>query len=161
MANTESMSGARKAEIGAGIAAGVAAAALGAYFLYGSKDAKKNRAKVKGWMLKARGEVLEQLENHGAGYRIFLRCCCKKRTSELPRVEKCERGGTRSARERSSAALEDAEADVQGGKIDRPSEGRTHPLFEGRQRAQARPAPVVFEAINKKPALGERVFCRG
>jgi hypothetical protein len=62
MANTESMSGARKAEIGAGIAAGVAAAALGAYFLYGSKDAKKNRAKVKGWMLKARGEVLEQLE---------------------------------------------------------------------------------------------------
>lgn len=42
--------------------AGLTAAAVGAYYLYGSKDASKNRAKVKGWMLKAKGEVLEQLE---------------------------------------------------------------------------------------------------
>lgn len=40
----------------------VAAAAAGAYFLYGSKDASKNRKTVKGWMLKARGEVLEKIE---------------------------------------------------------------------------------------------------
>lgn len=46
----------------AGIA-GITAAAVGAYYLYGSKDAEKNRAKVKGWMLKAKGEVLEELEN--------------------------------------------------------------------------------------------------
>ena len=39
-----------------------AASAIGSYFLYGSKDAEKNRKKVKGWMLKAKGEVLEQLE---------------------------------------------------------------------------------------------------
>ncbi len=52
----------RKVELGAGLAAGMVAAALGAYLLYGSKDAKKNRAKVKGWMLKARGEILERLE---------------------------------------------------------------------------------------------------
>lgn len=39
-----------------------AAAAAGAYFLYGSKNAKANRQKVKGWMLKAKGEVLEALE---------------------------------------------------------------------------------------------------
>ncbi len=45
----------------AGIA-GLTAAAVGAYYLYGSKDAAKNRAIVKGWMLKAKGEVLEQLE---------------------------------------------------------------------------------------------------
>jgi hypothetical protein len=45
----------------AGIA-GVTAAAIGAYYLYGHKDAEKNRAKVKGWMLKAKGEVLEELE---------------------------------------------------------------------------------------------------
>ena len=38
------------------------AAALGAYFLYGSKDAKKNRKQVRGWMLKAKGEVLEKVE---------------------------------------------------------------------------------------------------
>ncbi|OGZ68781.1 MAG: hypothetical protein A3D44_02180 [Candidatus Staskawiczbacteria bacterium RIFCSPHIGHO2_02_FULL_42_22] len=48
--------------IGAGIAAAVAAAA-GVYFLYGSKNAAKNRKMVKGWMLKAKGEVLEKLEN--------------------------------------------------------------------------------------------------
>lgn len=45
----------------AGIA-GLTAAAVGAYYLYGHKDALKNRAKVKGWMLKAKGEVLEELE---------------------------------------------------------------------------------------------------
>lgn len=48
--------------VGAGIVA-LAAAAAGTYFMYGSKDAKKNRKKVKSWTLKARGEILEQLEN--------------------------------------------------------------------------------------------------
>ncbi len=49
------------AALGAGVAAAVAAAALGAYFLYG-KDGQKNRRKVKGWMLKAKGEILERVE---------------------------------------------------------------------------------------------------
>ena len=48
------------AKVGFGVAT-IAAIAAGAYFLYG-KDAKKNRAKVKGWMLKAKGEILESLE---------------------------------------------------------------------------------------------------
>lgn len=39
-----------------------AAAAAGVYFLYGSKDATKNRKTVKGWALKAKGEVLEKME---------------------------------------------------------------------------------------------------
>ncbi|HEY0908152.1 MAG TPA: hypothetical protein VGE35_02270 [Candidatus Paceibacterota bacterium] len=43
--------------------AGLTAAAVGAYYLYGHKNAEKNRSKVKSWMLKAKGEVLEQLEN--------------------------------------------------------------------------------------------------
>jgi DNA-directed RNA polymerase subunit F len=47
--------------VGAGIAAAVAAVA-GAYFLYGAKDAAKNRKKVKAWSLKAKGEILEKLE---------------------------------------------------------------------------------------------------
>lgn len=47
--------------IGAGLAA-LAAAAAGAYFLYGSKDAKKNRRKVKSWMLKMKAEVMDKIE---------------------------------------------------------------------------------------------------
>lgn len=39
-----------------------AAAAAGVYFLYGSKDAKKNRKAIKGWALKAKGEVIEKIE---------------------------------------------------------------------------------------------------
>ena len=42
--------------------AGAVAAAAGAYFLYGSKDAKKNRKVVKSWVLKAKAEVVEKLE---------------------------------------------------------------------------------------------------
>jgi len=42
-----------------GIAA--VAAVAGAYFLYG-KDAEKRRKQVKGWMLKAKGEMLEKME---------------------------------------------------------------------------------------------------
>lgn len=44
-----------------GAAAGVAAIAAGTYFLYG-KNGEKNRAKVKGWALKAKGEMLEGIE---------------------------------------------------------------------------------------------------
>lgn len=47
--------------MGAGIVAVAAAAIAGGYFLYG-KDGAKNRKKIKGWMLKAKGEVLEQME---------------------------------------------------------------------------------------------------
>jgi predicted DNA-binding protein len=42
---------------------GIAAVIAGTYFLYGSKDSVKNRKKVKAWMFKAKGEILEQLEN--------------------------------------------------------------------------------------------------
>lgn len=38
------------------------ALALGAYLLYGSKNAKQNRKTAKSWMLKAKAEVLEQAE---------------------------------------------------------------------------------------------------
>ncbi len=38
------------------------AAAAGVYMLYGSKDASKNRKAIKGWTLKAKGEILEKLE---------------------------------------------------------------------------------------------------
>lgn len=52
--------GVDKGVVGAGIAALAALAAAG-YFLYG-KDGAKNRKKIKGWMLKAKGEVLEGVE---------------------------------------------------------------------------------------------------
>lgn len=47
--------------LGVGITAAVAAAA-GGYFLYGSKNAAKNRKAVKSWALKAKAEVLEGIE---------------------------------------------------------------------------------------------------
>lgn len=57
------LTSAQKVGIGVGLTA--AAAAAGAYFLYGSKDAAKNRKRVKGWMHKAKGEVIEALETAG------------------------------------------------------------------------------------------------
>lgn len=51
-----------KLEIGVGLTA-AAVAAAGVYFLYGSKNASKNRAAVKSWALKAKAEVLEKLED--------------------------------------------------------------------------------------------------
>jgi hypothetical protein len=42
---------------------GAAAALVGTYLLYGSKKGAARREKVKGWMLKMRGEVLEEVEN--------------------------------------------------------------------------------------------------
>ncbi|MDO8565000.1 MAG: hypothetical protein Q7R88_03345 [bacterium] len=45
-----------------GITAAAAALAAGAYWLYGSQNAEKHRKQAKGWMLRARGEVLEGME---------------------------------------------------------------------------------------------------
>ncbi|MAZ56169.1 hypothetical protein CL653_00020 [bacterium] len=55
------LSASTKVGIGVGLTA-TAVAAAGAYFLYGTKEAKSNRKKVKSWMLKAKAEVLETLE---------------------------------------------------------------------------------------------------
>ncbi len=60
-AQKKSLSGAQKVGVGVGLTA-AAVAAAGAYFLYGSKDAEKNRKKVKSWALKAKADVLEALE---------------------------------------------------------------------------------------------------
>jgi len=68
MANKKSknsgMSGGEKVGIGVALTA-AAVAAAGAYFLYGSPNAAKNRKTVRGWALKAKGEVLEVLEKAG------------------------------------------------------------------------------------------------
>jgi len=42
---------------------GAIAAVVGSYFMYGSKNAAKNRKAVKSWVFKAKAEVLEALEN--------------------------------------------------------------------------------------------------
>ena len=60
-AKVDDLSNQQKMGIGVGLTA-AAVAAAGAYFLYGSEDAGKNRKKVKSWMLKAKAEVLETLE---------------------------------------------------------------------------------------------------
>ena len=43
------------------LAAGAVAALAGGYFLYGP-EGKSNRKKIKGWTLKAKGEVLSEIE---------------------------------------------------------------------------------------------------
>lgn len=49
--------------VGAGIAVVASlAAAAGAYFIYGTKEGAKTKKKVKGWALKAKGELLERIE---------------------------------------------------------------------------------------------------
>lgn len=48
---------------GIALGAGITAALVGTYFFYGSKNAAKNRKKIKPWMLKAKKEILEQLKN--------------------------------------------------------------------------------------------------
>lgn len=56
----------QKKESGVAIAVGLgalAALSAGAYFLYGTKEGAKKRVKIKGWMLKAKGEVLEKMES--------------------------------------------------------------------------------------------------
>ena len=57
-----SLTGGQKMGIGIGVTAATLAA-VGGYFLYGAKDAKKNRKTVNSWMLKAKAEVLEGIEN--------------------------------------------------------------------------------------------------
>lgn len=54
----------RKNNIGIGLAVGSAiATAAAVYFLYGTKGAKKRRDKIRGWVLRAKGEIIEKLEN--------------------------------------------------------------------------------------------------
>ncbi len=50
--------------LGAGLAAAAIGAAVGSYLLTGKRAAKTKRM-LKGWMLKAKGEVLEKLEMAG------------------------------------------------------------------------------------------------
>lgn len=59
-----SLSGGEKVGIGVALTT-AAVAAAGAYFLYGSPNASKNRKTVKSWALKAKGEILEVLEKAG------------------------------------------------------------------------------------------------
>ena len=54
----------KSSAVGVGVGLGAAAvAAAGALFLYGSKNAAKNRKQVKSWALKAKAEVLEKIED--------------------------------------------------------------------------------------------------
>lgn len=50
------------AKVGMGIGLAAAAAAAGAYFFYGTKEAQKHRKKLRGWAVKMKGDVLDQIE---------------------------------------------------------------------------------------------------
>lgn len=55
---TEGSGNSNKLSLAAGLIAGIA----GTYFLYGGKNAAANRKKVKGWIVKAKGEAIEKME---------------------------------------------------------------------------------------------------
>ncbi len=46
--------------LGAGL---VAATAAGAYFLFGTQEGKKTQKKMRGWMVKAKGDVMDKIED--------------------------------------------------------------------------------------------------
>jgi hypothetical protein len=56
------MSKKRMAVTALGVTTTALAAAAGAYWLYGAQKAKNNRKVAKGWMLKARGELMDLVE---------------------------------------------------------------------------------------------------
>ncbi|MEK7579028.1 MAG: hypothetical protein AAB460_00640 [Patescibacteria group bacterium] len=59
---TKKASSSNKAEKTLAISAGVAALAAASYYLFGPHG-KQHRKKAQGWMIKMKGEVIEQLEN--------------------------------------------------------------------------------------------------
>jgi len=58
--NNQSNGVGAKVAVGAGM---LAALAAGAYFLYGTKEGATKRVKIRGWVLRAKGEILEKMEN--------------------------------------------------------------------------------------------------
>jgi hypothetical protein len=61
MKKKKGMSRDSKEAIGLGVAA-IAAAAAGAYYLYGSTEGKAHRRAVKSWMFKAKAEIMDEIE---------------------------------------------------------------------------------------------------
>lgn len=55
--------GKMKGTLAVGVGLGMLAAGVaGAYYLYGTPEGAKKKQKIKGWILKAKGEVLEKIE---------------------------------------------------------------------------------------------------
>ena len=86
------MSSGSKEAIGLSVAA-LAAAAAGAYYLYGSKESKDHRHAVKSWMLKAKAEVMDEIEkmkeiNEDTYKQVIAKVANKyKDIKEMDRVE--------------------------------------------------------------------------
>ncbi|MEI8338084.1 MAG: hypothetical protein WCF92_02980 [bacterium] len=62
MAKKQKDSG-KNVALAVGVAGAAVAALAGALFLYGTDEGAKTKKKIKSWTLKAKGEVLEQIEN--------------------------------------------------------------------------------------------------
>ncbi|MEN9649706.1 MAG: hypothetical protein RL094_673 [Candidatus Parcubacteria bacterium] len=62
MAHKQPQKSSNAGAIVGGIIGVAAAATAGAYFLYGTKKGKHARQQIKGWSVKAKGEILEKIE---------------------------------------------------------------------------------------------------
>ncbi len=60
----------------------LAALSAGAYYLYGTKEGAKKRVKIRGWMLKAKGEVMDKMESmkevNEDAYNMLVQTVMKK-----------------------------------------------------------------------------------
>ena len=68
MANNNNSNKKQNGDAGSKVAVAVgvgmlAALSAGAYYLYGTKEGSKKRVKIRGWMLKAKGEVMDKMES--------------------------------------------------------------------------------------------------
>lgn len=62
--NSKNNGGKMEEGVGIGVGLGMLAAlSAGAYYLYGTKEGAKKRLKIRGWMLKAKGEIMEKMED--------------------------------------------------------------------------------------------------
>ena len=89
--NQKALSTAQKVGLGIGLTA-AAVTAAGAFFLYGSKVAPQNRKKVKSWMFKAKGEILEALEKAEAITEAEYRTLVKNASDACGSMQKATKG---------------------------------------------------------------------
>jgi hypothetical protein len=62
--NTKETNGGAGAKAVVAVGVGMLAAlSAGAYYLYGTKEGAKKRIKMRGWMLKAKGEMMDKMES--------------------------------------------------------------------------------------------------
>lgn len=143
------LSTAQKVGIGVGLTA-AAVAAAGSYFLYGSKDAAKNRKKVKSWMLKAKGEVLAALEDAEAMSKEEYAAMIEQVAGAYGAMKDVKKTDVQAFVKEMKTHW--GEIEKQGKQIVKEVTGGTTKTAAKKKPAQKKSAPKKAPAKAKKPA---------